>query len=65
MILRVVFPKHGFFNALLNELRTQRRSGRKGAGARSTSMFAGDNFAVRGNPHSILMGWNGYHQNEQ
>jgi len=26
----------------------QRRSRRKGAGARTTSMFAGDNFAVRG-----------------
>jgi hypothetical protein len=32
----------------LNELRTQRRSRRKTAGARIPSMFAGDNFTGRG-----------------
>jgi len=32
----------------LNELRTQRRSRRKTAGARIPSLFAGDNFADRG-----------------
>jgi len=49
-----IFSRTAFISPLF-ELRIRRRSGRKRAGARTTFMFAGDNFVVR----SICSGQNG------